>query len=71
MTSIGMFICRLSVIKPTGISHSCLIIGVWFEFGSPVLRKFQLTEGNVLTNWKEIIGIIMSLEEPIFEEMFK
>ena len=70
-----MLICdaylRLNVIKPTGTSHSCQTVGVWFEFGSPGLTKFWSTEGNVLTNWKEITGIIMSLEETTFEDMFK
>lgn len=45
-------------------------MGIWFEFGSHILRKFGSTEGNILINWKDIMEIIMSLEEPTLEEMF-
>lgn len=71
MTFWGILINRLRVIKPQTQVILCVIVGVWFEFGSPVLRKLGSTAGNVLPNWKEIMGIIMSVEEPTLEEMFK
>lgn len=48
-----------------------MIAGGGPEVGSPGLEKFASTEGNVLTNWEEITEIIMSLEEPTWEEIFK
>lgn len=66
-----MLIHRLNVIKSQVQVILCMIAGDGPEVGSPGLEKFGSTEGNVLTNWEEITEIIMSLEEPTLEEMFK
>lgn len=66
-----MLIHRLNVINSQVQVILCMIAGGGPEVGSPGLEKFASTEGNVLTNWEEITEIIMSLEEPTWEEIFK